>query len=593
MKKSLLVASLLAAVALAACNKSNDQAAAPASDAAAASAPAARSFGLGYGCFGCRCCCERCCCFGYGCCFGRRRCCFGRRRCCFGSCSGFGRKPVSCRIGLASGRKLHREIVAISRAVKQNATDSHPWRFAICAPFYDDDGGTFGTDGSPKRRRVLFEELAHHVDFARALERRQALPDAPAIRFVDETRVADHQHAAIRLRANQPARALLQRDHRLRQLMHGERAQALSSSARRAAPRAPDRRAARTAACRSRRATARRRARRRLPRSSDCPRESRCRRRGNGRATRCGSRRPARAADSPSRAASIVSRRRIEMRSTARSVVHSTNTPPPDASIAGNAASNTASVNCGDDGCGRLRGTYSKPLRRIVEGARQRHRAARVQAHLRGVVREVAAHRKRRRREDPRARHAGALLREDRRDRQRRLVQLHGMREHFDPAHHFVRIRAFAACLRGVLVRRRPRVRVDVGGVVQPASTPCNSRARRTSACSDSARSACADSAAASASRCVFERFERFEERMIVGQLAERQAHRIFLEREPHVARRALQRGAELGPVGRRRARGPDLRRPNRARVRGTASSRASRRRRASRFRATDALRRR
>ena len=41
MKKSLLLASMLAALALAACNKPSDQAAAPASDAAAASAPAA------------------------------------------------------------------------------------------------------------------------------------------------------------------------------------------------------------------------------------------------------------------------------------------------------------------------------------------------------------------------------------------------------------------------------------------------------------------------------------------------------------------------------------------------------------------------
>ena len=47
MKKSLLVASLLAAVALAACNKSSDQAAAPASDAAAASAPAAAASDAG------------------------------------------------------------------------------------------------------------------------------------------------------------------------------------------------------------------------------------------------------------------------------------------------------------------------------------------------------------------------------------------------------------------------------------------------------------------------------------------------------------------------------------------------------------------
>ena len=46
------------------------------------------------------------------------------------------------------------------------------------------------------------------------------------------------------------------------------------------------------------------------------------------------------------------------------------------------------------------------------------------------------------------------------------------------------------------------------------------------------------------------QRVERLEERMTVRQLAERQAHRIFLEREPHIARRAFQRRAELGPVG-------------------------------------------
>jgi hypothetical protein len=56
---------------------------------------------------------------------------------------------------------------------------------------------------------ILFEKLAHHFDLPRAFEWRQALPYAAPIRFVDEARVADHQHAAIGLSANQTASALL------------------------------------------------------------------------------------------------------------------------------------------------------------------------------------------------------------------------------------------------------------------------------------------------------------------------------------------------------------------------------------------------
>jgi hypothetical protein len=47
------------------------------------------------------------------------------------------------------------------------------------------------------------------LDIARALERRQALPDSSAVGLVDDTRIADHQHAAIRLGSNQPSCALL------------------------------------------------------------------------------------------------------------------------------------------------------------------------------------------------------------------------------------------------------------------------------------------------------------------------------------------------------------------------------------------------
>src|ERR1700712_2486102 len=37
---------------------------------------------------------------------------------------------------------------------------------------------------------------------------------------------------------------------------------------------------------------------------------------------------------------------------------------------------------------------------------------------------------------------------------------------------------------------------------------------------------------------------------MIVGELAKRHSHRILPEREPDVASRAFERGAEFGPVG-------------------------------------------
>ena len=75
--------------------------------------------------------------------------------------------------------------------------------------------------------RGLTEERHRFCFFACALERRQALPDALAVVFADETRVADHQHAAVVLVADQPSRTLLQVDDGARQLEFHERVASL------------------------------------------------------------------------------------------------------------------------------------------------------------------------------------------------------------------------------------------------------------------------------------------------------------------------------------------------------------------------------
>jgi len=56
----------------------------------------------------------------------------------------------------------------------------------------------------------------------RRLHRRQALQDLPAIGFRQQARVAQHQHAAIGLVADQAPGALLELQHRLRQLVFHE-----------------------------------------------------------------------------------------------------------------------------------------------------------------------------------------------------------------------------------------------------------------------------------------------------------------------------------------------------------------------------------
>ena len=64
--------------------------------------------------------------------------------------------------------------------------------------------------------RALAEKRLDVLDFARTPHGRQALPDAPAIGLVGQAGIANHQHPAVGLRADQAPRALLQRDGRLR-----------------------------------------------------------------------------------------------------------------------------------------------------------------------------------------------------------------------------------------------------------------------------------------------------------------------------------------------------------------------------------------
>src|SRR5882757_9223371 len=56
------------------------------------------------------------------------------------------------------------------------------------------------------------EECAHDIEFARSFEWWQALPDSLAVRFGNQSRITNHQNAAIRLITNQTSRALLQVD---------------------------------------------------------------------------------------------------------------------------------------------------------------------------------------------------------------------------------------------------------------------------------------------------------------------------------------------------------------------------------------------
>ena len=99
----------------------------------------------------------------------------------------------------------HRDWAAISHDVAARTHNKvlHAWVPRI------ECRSTHKGELAPLPRAMLVEERLHHLDIARALERRQALPDSSAVGLVDDTRIADHQHAAIRLGPNQPSCALL------------------------------------------------------------------------------------------------------------------------------------------------------------------------------------------------------------------------------------------------------------------------------------------------------------------------------------------------------------------------------------------------
>ena len=63
--------------------------------------------------------------------------------------------------------------------------------------------------------------------FAGSAHRWQTLPDAPAIGFVDQTRVADHQDTVDELVTNQSSRTLFEGDDRVWQLVIHERIAAI------------------------------------------------------------------------------------------------------------------------------------------------------------------------------------------------------------------------------------------------------------------------------------------------------------------------------------------------------------------------------
>ena len=59
--------------------------------------------------------------------------------------------------------------------------------------------------------KQLADDSNHFNKLFGASHRRQAVARAAAVRLVDQPRIADHQHAAIGLRADQPAGTLLER----------------------------------------------------------------------------------------------------------------------------------------------------------------------------------------------------------------------------------------------------------------------------------------------------------------------------------------------------------------------------------------------
>ncbi|EDT08605.1 hypothetical protein BgramDRAFT_4758 [Paraburkholderia graminis C4D1M] len=129
-------------------------------------------------------------------------------------------------------------------------------------------------------------------------------------------------------------------------------------------------------------------------------------------------------------------------------------------------------------------------------------------------------------------------------------MQLHRVREDFDPAHFFVRIGALVFGFGGSASIRIRSLTFELGRRSRPAGQHALQLARAAQTGADRLRAL--GLSGERGLECIelrFERFERGEQRVIVGQLTDRQAHRIFLERKPHVARGTLQRRTELDPV--------------------------------------------
>src|SRR5258706_15951905 len=80
-----------------------------------------------------------------------------------------------------------------------------------CTRHQQCDHGTCPSGGLKKGQGLGLQAGAAH--------RRQALPDTLAIWFIDQARIADHQHTAIRLVADQAPGALLQFDRGMRYLI--------------------------------------------------------------------------------------------------------------------------------------------------------------------------------------------------------------------------------------------------------------------------------------------------------------------------------------------------------------------------------------
>src|SRR5260364_428532 len=179
----------------------------------------------------------------------------------------------------------------------------------------------------------LVQKALTRLQISGARKRRQALPKAPSVGFFHQARIAHHQYAAIGFGANQAARALLERNHCLRQLI-GHKG-VLSLLRERVQTGGKHR-------------VVRRRERQFIDDdpgkrfSSSVRLASPCINSGKSQSRAC-----------------KASRNWAESRSTARSVVHSTKARPPEALITGNTALSIASLKAGDAGAGRPRGTYN------------------------------------------------------------------------------------------------------------------------------------------------------------------------------------------------------------------------------------------